>query len=201
MDFKSIKERLKAWEETSSRREKILLFVGTIFIPLFLFYKFYYLPAQEKIKNLNDDIKKLELEIAKLEGFVKREKELEGLLKNRKLFLEEVKAILPSEKEIPQLLKDVNLLAKKNGLEILKFTPGGEEKKDYYNIINFSMQFKGSFSEIIKFLNDVERLPRLVTLNTIEFSPEAKEDKILVNSNFKTYKFTGEPLSTPEGKK
>lgn len=201
MNIQSLKERIKSWEETSSKREKILLIIGTIFVPLFLFYKFYYLPAKEKIKILHEDIKKLELEIAKLETFVKREKELEAQLKNRKIFLEEIKAILPTEKEVPQLLKDVNAMAKKNGLEILKFTPGNEEKKDYYNIIFFDMQVKGTFPELIKFLNDVEKLPRLVTLNSIEFSPEAKEEKIMVKSTFKTYKFTGEPANKSQEKK
>ncbi|BAU22837.1 hypothetical protein THC_0442 [Caldimicrobium thiodismutans] len=201
MNIQGLKERIKSWEETSTKREKILLIVGTILVPLFLFYKFYYLPAQEKIKILNEDIKKLEIEIAKLESFVKREKELEAQLKNRKIFLEEIKTILPNEKEVPQLLKDVNSMAKKNGLEILKFTPGSEEKKDFYNIIYFDMQFKGTFSEIIKFLNDVEKLPRLVTLNNIEFSPEAKEEKIMVKSTFKTYKFTGEAANKNQEKK
>lgn len=200
MAFKELRERLAKWEKESSRREKILLTLLTLGLPLFLFYQFYYNPSQEKIKILGEDIKSLELEIAKLESFVKKEKELTTQLKERKIFLEEVKLILPTEQEIPKLLKDVSLTAKKNGLEILSFTPKGEEKRDYYNVIPFDIHLKGNFYDILKFLNEVERLPRLVKLNSIELLPQEKEEKLIMKGNFITYKFTGEPLEK-QGKK
>ncbi|MCS7199139.1 MAG: type 4a pilus biogenesis protein PilO [Caldimicrobium sp.] len=194
MKLKTIIDKLKNWEQTSSRREKVLLFIVTFIGPAFLFFKFYYEPARNKIKILQEDIKKLELEIAKLEGFVKREKGVEAQIKQRKLFLEEVKQILPTEQEIPQLLKDVSMLAKRNGLEILTFTPRGEEKRNYYNIIPFDLHIKGSFTNTLKFLNEVERLARLVKLNSLEIITSEKDDKLTIKANFITYKYTGEVI-------
>lgn len=198
MKLKTIIEKLKNWEQTSSRREKVLLFIVTFIGPTFLFYKFYYEPARNKIKSLQEDIKKLELEITKLESLVKREKGLEAQINQRKLFLEEVKQILPTEQEIPQLLKDVSMLAKRNGLEILSFTPRGEEKRDYYNIIPFDLHIKGSFTNTLKFFNEVERLARLVKLNSLEIITSEKDDKLTIKANFITYKYTGEVLQRRE---
>lgn len=194
MTFKELIERLEKWDRERSRREKTLLTLLTFVLPLFLFYKFYYIPSQEKIKILTEDIKKLELEIAKLESFVKRERELQIQLKERKNFLEEIKLILPTEQEIPKLLKDVSLMAKKNGLEILTFTPRGEEKRDYYNLIPFHINLKGNFFDILKFLNEVEKHKRLIKLNTIELLPQEKEEKLIMKADFVTYKYTGEAL-------
>jgi len=196
-----IKERIYTWEETSTKREKILIILITIVVPLFLYYKFYYLPSKAKINHIKEDIKKLELEIAKLESFVKREKIIESEVEKRKKFLDEIKSILPTEKEIPQLLKNVSELAKKHKLEILRFTPRQEERKDYYNIIPFDMELKGYFYDIIKFLNEVESLPRLVTLNNIEVLPQQKEEKLIIKSSFITYKYTGVPLNQNQGRR
>ncbi|MGC9141408.1 MAG: type 4a pilus biogenesis protein PilO [Caldimicrobium sp.] len=199
--YNEIKDRLLTWEETSTKREKVLLVLVTIILPFFLFYKFYYIPLKEKINNLKEDIKKIELEIAKLENFVKREKAIEEIVRNRKKFLEEIKIFLPTEKEIPQLIKNVSEIAKKNKLEILRFMPRQEERQNYYNVIPFDMELKGYFYDILKFLNEVEKLSRLVTLKNIEFSPQAKEEKIIIKTSFVTYVYTGIPLEEKQGKK
>lgn len=196
-----IKERLQNWEETSTKREKILLLIITIVLPVFLFYKFYYLPSKRKINLIQEDIKKLELEIAKLETFVKREKVVENEIEKRKKFLEEIKNILPTEQEIPQLLKNVSEIAKKHKLDILRFTPHPEEKRDYYNVIPFDMELKGYFYDILKFLNEVETLSRLVILKNIEFLPQQKDEKIVIKGSFETYKYTGISLQQTQGKK
>ena len=197
----NIKEKIYSWEETSTKREKILIVLITIILPLFIYYKFYYIPTTKKINLIKEDIKKIELEVAKLESFAKREKVIETEVERRKKYLEEIKNILPTEKEIPQLLKTVSELARKHKLEILKFTPYQEEKRDYYNIIPFEIEFKGYFYDIIKFLNEVENLSRLVTLNNIEILPQQKEDKLIVKSSFITYKYTGETSNQTQVKK
>lgn len=194
MAFKELLERLERWDRESSKREKILLTLLTILLPLFLFYKLYYIPSQDKIRVLTEDIKKLELEIAKLESVVKKERELQIQLKERKNFLEEIKLILPSEQEIPKLLKDVSLMAKKNGLELISFIPKGEEKRDYYDIILFDINLKGNFYDILRFLNEVIKHERLIKLNSIELLPQEKDEKLIMRANFVIYKFTGEPL-------
>lgn len=188
----TIIDRLKTWEEESSRREKVFLLILTILLPLFLIYKFYFSPIQEKIKKYQEEVNNLSLQIAKLEAYQKKEKDIEIQLNERKKFLNEVKDILPTEKEIPLLLKNVSTMAKQSQLEILSFTPKNEEKRDYYVAIPFEINLKGFFPNIITFLNKVETMERLITLENIEFIPQEKEDKLLVKCLFSTYRYTGE---------
>ena len=194
MNLANLVERIKSWEEEKTPREKFLLIILTLLLPLFLFYRLYYQPTQEKIKKYKEEITKLEMEIAKLESFAKKEKELEVLLKERKIFLEQIMDILPTEKEIPKLLKNTSSMAKQVQLEILYFTPKNEEKKNYYALIPFEIQLKGYFPNIIKYINNVESMSRLVTLESIEFIPQDKEEKMVTKCQFVTYKYTGEPL-------
>ncbi|MFN3504923.1 MAG: type 4a pilus biogenesis protein PilO [Caldimicrobium sp.] len=200
MPLTTIIDRLKAWDEESTKREKILLVIVTILLPLFIFYKFYLAPTQEKIKKYNEEINNLNLQITKLEGYQRKEKELENQINERKKFLNEVKDLLPTEKEVPTLLKNVSAMAKQSQLEILSFSPKNEEKKDYYVAIPFEIHLKGFFPDIIKFLNKVETMQRLITLENIEFIPQDKEEKLLIKCLFLTYRYTGEPLQDKKPK-
>jgi len=186
-----IKEKLINWEENSTKREKVLVLVLSILLPSFLFYKFVYMPYNEKIYNLKNEIKNLELEISKLESVVKKEKMIDLQHQKRKEFLEEIKNILPTEKEIPELLKSISENAKKNKLEIIKFSPVKEEKRDYYDLITFNMELRGYFYDLIKFINDIAKMPRLVNIDEVELVPQQKDEKIILKANFNTYKYTG----------
>jgi len=106
--MKALWEKLKAWEETATKREKFLIVFVTILVPLFLFYQFYYTHAKEKINIVRNEVRKLDLEIKKYEDMVKRLKILEEQMKQRKEFLKKLKEILPSEKEIPDILKRIS---------------------------------------------------------------------------------------------
>lgn len=196
MKLSELKENIELWEKERSRREKVLILLISILLPIFLFYKLYYDVRQERIIKLKDEIKNIELDIAKYEGFVKKEKEVEFKLKEREKFLKEAQEILPTEEEIPQLLKDISKLIKKNKLELLFFLPKIETERDYYNEITVEIQIKGNYKDIIKFLNDITRIQRVVNINTMEFTSSEREEKIVFKGTIVTYKFTGKLLQT-----
>lgn len=196
MKLSELKENIELWEKERSRREKVLILLISILLPIFLFYKLYYEVRQERIIKLKKEIKNIELDIAKYEGFVKKEKEVEFKLKEREKFLKEAQEILPTEEEIPQLLKDISRLIKKNKLELLFFLPKIETERDYYNEITVEIQIKGNYKDIIKFLNDITRIQRVVNINTMEFTSSEREEKIVFKGTIVTYKFTGKLLQT-----
>uniref|UniRef100_A0A7V5XFC6 Pilus assembly protein PilO n=1 Tax=Thermodesulfobacterium geofontis TaxID=1295609 RepID=A0A7V5XFC6_9BACT len=103
--MKTLWEKLKTWEKTATNREKFLIVFVSILVPLFLFYKFYYVPTKEKINVLKEEVKKLDLEIQKYEDMARKTAVLEAQMRQRQEFLERVKEILPSEKEIPDILR------------------------------------------------------------------------------------------------
>lgn len=193
--FDQLFTRLKDWEETATRREKVLLFVISIVLPLFLFYKFYFVNAKEKIDHIKSEIGKLDAEIAKYEKIAKEKEELEKKLVMRKNFLNEIQKFLPNEKEIPELLKEIAQRGKKSGLEILVFQPGNEIQKDYYNIIPLSIEVKGPFENVLTFFNEIENMPRLVVLDSANIEMKEGESNLLVKSQIHTFKYTGVEVS------
>ncbi|MDW8136057.1 MAG: type 4a pilus biogenesis protein PilO [Thermodesulfobacterium sp.] len=193
--FKKVSEKLRDWEETATKREKTLLFIISIILPLFLFYKFYFVDVQEKIKILKEEVNRLNMEIAKYEKIAQEKEILERKLEKRREFLGEIQAILPKEKEIPDLLKEIAQKGKKSGLEILVFQPGSEIQKDYYNIIPLDVEVKGSFENILTFFNEVENMPRLVILNSAHIESREGDPNLVVKSQIHTFKYTGVEIS------
>ena len=197
--MKALWEKLKTWEKTATNREKFLIAFVSILAPLFLFYKFYYVPTKDKINILEEEVKKLDLEIQKYENMAKRTAILETQMRQRQEFLERVKEILPSEKEIPDILRQISDLAKENNLEVITFEPDKEIPQDYYNIIPLKMEIQGRFSNVMNFLNSIENLQRLIALNNIKF--QIKKNQLNAVVTFHTYKYTGAPLEKKEEKK
>ncbi|PMP67744.1 MAG: hypothetical protein C0190_02700 [Thermodesulfobacterium geofontis] len=197
--MKALWEKLETWEKTATKREKFLIVFVSILVPLFLFYKFYYVQNKEKINVLKEEVRKLDLEIQKYENMAKRTAILEAQMRQRQEFLERVKEILPAEKEIPDILRQISDLAKENNLEIITFEPDKEIPQDYYNIIPLKMEFQGRFNNVINFLNSIENLPRLIALNHIKF--QVKNNQLNAVATFHTYKYTGVPSEKKEEKK
>ncbi|WP_028841852.1 type 4a pilus biogenesis protein PilO [Thermodesulfobacterium hveragerdense] len=196
--MKALIERVKAWDEVTPKRTKILLLIVLVIGPLALFYQFYYQPSKEAINILEEDVKKLDLEIAKYSQVVNKLDFLNKQMAARKEFLEVVKTIFPDEKEIPVILQKIAELAKKNNLDLALFKPEKEELKDYYKIIPITVELVGDFSNMINFLNEIQKLPRLVVINELEF--KVKDKRLTLGLNLSTFQYTGKPLETKESK-
>ncbi len=185
-------EKLKTWEENATKREKFLVVFVSILVPIFLFYQFYYTHAKEKIDTLRKEVKKLDLEIKRYKKLVMKIKFLETQMKQRQKFLNRVKKILPSQKEIPDILKRISDVAKEDNLEVITFKPGKEIPQNYYQTIPINMEIEGRFNNVIKFLNDIESLERLIVLNNVKF--QMKNNRLNAMVTFYTFKYTGIPL-------
>jgi len=192
--IKGLLIKFKEWEETATKREKILLLLICIIIPLFLHYKFYINPTLNKINSLKNEIENIEKEISFYKNVSKKYEKLKKIIKEREDFLNEIKKILPDEREIPLLLKNIAQIAKNSGLEILLFKPGKEIEKDYYEIIPLTMKIEGQYKNILVFFNRIESMERLVVLESIAFQPDFKKQKLVVTVNFQTFKYTGKKL-------
>ena len=96
---------------------------------------------QKKVNEL-DGVIRMQSDIAKnLPSFkveVRRLEEQLGLL------LEQ----LPDSAEIPSLLKNVSDLGKESGLDFVRFAPGAEIRKDFYDKMNKKAQDSEDYSEL-----------------------------------------------------
>lgn len=134
------------------------------------YYYLYYSEAAKKISGL-------EVKLAELSSKIK---EQEVIARNLPSFRTEVAKLeaqlkvlldqLPNSAEIPSLLTNISDLARESRLEITKFSPRPEIKKDFYAEIPVTMSVVGEYKNYIVFADKVSHLPRIVNLSDIAFS-------------------------------
>ncbi len=178
-------------------RQKVLVAVLLSALILVGYYYLYYQDASRTVTTLQTQLNSLRAKITEQEAVARDlqafRAEVERLEAQLSVLLEQ----LPNSAEIPSLLKNISDLGKESGLEILKFAPSGEVKKDFYAEIPVSIAVRGDYHSFVQFADKVGHYPRIVNLSNISFaSPKAAgEDRVVSTINCKatTYRFLEQP--------
>jgi type IV pilus assembly protein PilO len=157
---------------------------------VFMFTMYY--PAASELQDMESTRQNLENQkvqvqkrVSDKEGF---DKKLEGLTKDLKNALKE----LPNNREIPGLLKGISTLGKKVGLEIRRFTPLPEERREYVAAVPVELEVEGTFHEVAMFFDNLSKMNRIVYVQDIEMgTPVERGGKVslTVSGRAVTFRF------------
>lgn len=76
--------------------------------------------------------------------------------------LEVIRTLIPTGNEVPALLDQINVAARRAGLEFSNFQPGGTTTGAQFDTYRFRMSVRGSFHEIATLLAAIGGLPRII---------------------------------------
>jgi type IV pilus assembly protein PilO len=173
----------------------IAIFVLIIVVPVVAFYLLHFTAKTEEIKGLESKAVKLRKEIAGAKArAAKLDEHLAEMEETQRLF-EEASVLLPQKKEIPSLLTNISALGTNSGLNMARFAPGGERKKEFYAQIPVSLKISGPYHNIGTFLYEVSKLDRIVSATNISLgSPKLVRGEMLLSSSISliTYRFLEE---------
>ena len=113
----------------------------------------------------------------------------------------EAAILLPQKKEIPSLLTNISALGTNSGLNMAKFSPGGERRKEFYAEIPISLSLRGPYHNIGNFLYEVSKLDRIISATNISLGGGKMErGELLLSSsiNLITYRFLEESEMAPK---
>ena len=97
---------------------------------------------------------------------------------------------LPSEKEIPTLLTDISNAGHEQGLEFLLFAPGPEITRELYAEVPVGMEMRGSFQATALFMEQIAKMPRIVTFADLTMEAAKEPPGLLVTkARATTYRF------------
>ncbi|WP_297057007.1 type 4a pilus biogenesis protein PilO [Thermosulfurimonas sp.] len=199
--MKKYAQKIRTWLaqqiEPLGFRQRVFLAVVSLLLPTFLYLYFYFLPSYRRLQSMDRQIAQLQKEIQKYRVLASQKSYLEAKIRQRKIFFKRLVYILPNEREIPDLLSRVSERAKQSGLQVLSFTPKPEIRQNYYNVIPVTLELSGDFPELVYFWEDVEHLPRIITLASMNIqlkSGRNQQYNLFVHSTFNTYRYTGTPL-------
>ena len=134
--------------------------------------------AERKLAQFREEVKRLELDLARL------------------------LQILPSKRNTEELIKRIETLTRQGDFTLKKFTPGEFVNKDFYAEWPIDIQLEGTYHNLALFFDRMSRFSRIVNVEEMKIGgindPSGKS--IAANFIAKTFIYTGEE-KTPAGQK
>ena len=96
---------------------------------------------------------------------------------------------LPNRSEMDALLTDINQVGVGRGLAFELFRPGNETPADFYATLPVEIRVIGAYPDIGGFVNDLSKLPRIVTLHDISLSPGKEGGELNMGARVQTYRY------------
>ena len=115
--------------------------------------------------------------------------------------LNEALGQLPLKKEIPSLLTRIGALAKENGLDVIRFKPGGEAPKGFYAEVPVDLNLSGSYHQAAMFFDAVSKMKRIVNIQGLKLGNAKSVDGrtiLAVDCRAITFRFLDEPAAQAE---
>src|SRR4051812_14009155 len=100
---------------------------------------------------------------------------------------------LPSKSEMEALLTDINQAGLGRGLQFDLFKPAASETlSEFYAELPITIRVTGSYHDMGAFASDISKLSRIVLLNDVQLSPNAKDSGLAMDVIAKTYRYLDE---------
>jgi len=157
-----------------------------------LFYFFLYAPAMEQLDQLERRRVSLQKKLDEDRKMAANLKKYQAEYQRMQERLDEALVELPNEKEIPTLLTTISALAKENGLDVLKFKPGGEQPQGFYAAVPVELSLVGNYHQVASFFSDVGNLPRIVNVGNLKMTKPRVSGAVTImdiNCLATTYRF------------
>jgi len=177
------------------RQQKIGVLAGLIIFLLIVGYFYIYLPGDDKVTKLAEEITGVQGDRDKKKALSANLPKLQKELQEWDAKLKAAVAQLPDRKEIPDLLSSLSTKAREAGLEILLFRPRAENFQEFYAEIPVDIVVRGGFFNAVTFFDEVGKLNRLVNIDNIDLkNPKVGGDQVAldISTLATTYRFLDE---------
>jgi type IV pilus assembly protein PilO len=176
-------------------QQKIGILAGLIIFLLVIGYFYVYLPGDNKVTKLAEEITGVRGDRNKKKALSANLPKLQRELQEWDAKLKAAVAQLPDRKEIPDLLSSLSTKAREAGLEILLFRPRAENFQEFYAEIPVDIVVRGGFFNAVTFFDQVGKLSRLVNIDNINLkNPKVGGDQVAleISTLATTYRFLDE---------
>jgi type IV pilus assembly protein PilO len=174
------------------RQQKVGILAGLILFLLILGYFYVYLPSDDKLTKLAEEVGSVRADRDKKRALSANLPKLQKELQEWDSKLKAAVAQLPDRKEIPDLLSSLSTKAREAGLEILLFRPRAESFQEFYAEIPVDIVVRGGFFNAVTFFDEVGKLSRLVNIDNIDLkNPKVGSEPVVldISTLATTYRF------------
>ncbi|MFY9552320.1 MAG: type 4a pilus biogenesis protein PilO [Thermoanaerobaculia bacterium] len=155
---------------------------------------FYFKPLQEEIANKKVELEGLNQEIAKGRAAERKLAQFREEVKRLELELAKLLQILPSKRNTEELIKRIETLTRQGDFTLKKFTPGEFVQKEFYAEWPIEIQVEGTYHNLALFFDRMSRFSRIVNVEDMNVKGVDSIPGKSITSNFtaKTFIYTGD---------
>ncbi len=128
------------------------------------------LSQRQEIKQADQQIARLEPEVAQLRDSERRHAELKAQIAALQKQLEVLRTIVPEEKDVDEFIRMVHSSAASSSVELRRVTAKPVVAKEYYNELPFELEFDGPYYAVMSFFSRLGRLSRIINVSDLKFS-------------------------------
>jgi len=147
---------------------------------------------------LESSIRKKQDEVKRLQEFSRNIETIKVELRELNLQLESALEHMPRQFNLSGLLRKLSMLAQNSGLELSTFKPSATEERTegaFYSTLGIDCTFKGTFTQILLFLDQVSRLKRIVNADELRMAMQngtakSQNSPLTVSAKLKTFRFS-----------
>jgi type IV pilus assembly protein PilO len=178
------------------KTQQLIIFVMVLAAIIGVFIYFVYIPKNNEMTALNDELSKLGEEIRFNEAKAARIEELKR--ENARLHkqLADLKDQLPLEAEIAPLLKQVSDLGIQTGLRFKLWRPADRRQNasGLYIEVPVNVEVAGGYHAIATFFDRIGRMPRIVNISNLKMStPMDEKGHVTIQTTFDAIAFAAVP--------
>jgi len=184
--------------------QKMLVLGLIIILIVAMFFWFFYIPKNNQISGLRNDIAKLDGEIGINRAKVEKLEQLKRENAELERQLAEKKEQLPPEAEVASLLKQVSDLGLRVGLDFKLWRPASkkEDPNGLYTEIPVDVEIGGGYHTTALFFDSVSKLSRIVNIKNIKMgNPHVEKGRLIIQTGFVATAFAAAEPKPAEDKK
>ncbi|MEO8348404.1 MAG: type 4a pilus biogenesis protein PilO [Acidobacteriota bacterium] len=134
------------------------------------------LAAERKLPQFREEVRRLELELAKL------------------------LQVLPSKRNTEELIKRIETLTRQGDFTLKKFTPGDFVPKEFYSEWPIDIQLDGTYHNLALFFDRMSRFSRIINVEDLKITVlDIPQKSIAAQFVAKTFIYTGDEQAAPVG--
>jgi Tfp pilus assembly protein PilO len=162
---------------------------------------FYFKPMQEQIVQKKAELDGLNQEIAKGRAAERKLSQFREEVKRLELELAKLLQILPSKRNTEELIKRIETLTRQGDFTLKKFTPGDFVQKDFYAEWPIDIQVEGTYHNLALFFDRMSRFSRIINVEDLKINTLDNVPGKSINSGFvaKTFIYTGDETAPATG--
>jgi Tfp pilus assembly protein PilO len=154
------------------RRGVIIAGAGAAILALLLIF-FLVLPKMGQVSDAQQELQDTQAEQQTLQAQLSALETARDQAPENEAVIREVNGMVPPTADLPGLILLLRNSATVAGVQVLSLTPAAPalSETNEYSSISVSASGEGSYFAVVKYLSEIETLPRAATVQTVDLSP------------------------------